>query len=120
MAVSFTIPIPPSVNGLWANVGRRRIKTKRYKAWLTEAGWAIVTQRVRPIAATSGCSVVVEIGPRDPRADIDNRIKAVLDLLVRQGIIPDDRHVNSATARWDNTLTGCRVILEEIPDWSVR
>jgi hypothetical protein len=29
-----TLPAPPTVNNLFINVGRRRAKSKRYRAWL--------------------------------------------------------------------------------------
>jgi hypothetical protein len=32
-----TLPAPPTVSNLFINVGRRRAKSKRYRAWLTEA-----------------------------------------------------------------------------------
>ena len=48
-------------------------------------------------------------GPR--KGDIDNRIKAVLDLLSRH-VIDDDRDVVSVTAAWGD-VDGCRVEVEE-------
>ena len=30
------LPLPPSTNHLFATVGRKRIKTKKYKQWISE------------------------------------------------------------------------------------
>lgn len=79
---SFHLPAPPSTNSLYSG---RRFKTERYKAWLEAAGWELKLQRVQPVAGAFMLSI------RLPgKCDLDN-LKAVPDLLVGMGIIPDDR-----------------------------
>lgn len=102
---TLTIPAPPSVNELFANgkPGKTgRFKTPKYKAWLSEAGWMIREQMVRDDNAPMRGRVVVILGVerKSLAADIDNRCKAVLDLLVAQRVIEDDRFVTGIVLAW--------------------
>lgn len=103
---------PPSTNNLYGNSRHGgRFKTRRYKAWIAEAGWQLVTQ---PRHSFPGDVVLhIRLGPRIPNADATNRIKAAEDLLVSHGIIVDDRHVVSATAEWADDVKGCEVTISE-------
>jgi Holliday junction resolvase RusA-like endonuclease len=102
----FTIPAPPSTNSLYTNRRGGRRKTDRYATWINAAGWDLKAQKPAPLPGP----VVVDItvGPRRTNADIDNKIKAVLDLMVRHKIIDDDRNVFEVRARW-GTEKGCQV-----------
>lgn len=101
---------PPSVNGMFANsAANGRIKTAKYRAWIKGEMNALVAQRARPVPYP--VSVSIEL-PATIRGDVDNRIKAVNDLLVRAGIIPNDSKlfVHSVTvARGTGTQTIVRV-----------
>jgi len=44
--------------------------------------------------------VVAGVERRSARADIDNRLKAMLDVIVKAGIIEDDRFVTAIAAAW--------------------
>lgn len=106
--VSFTLPLPPSVNKLWRSPphSRKPIKSTEYRNWLEDAGWAIRAQRV-PL--TPGRVEVRMIFQR-PRGkcDVDNRIKACLDLMTAQGVIEDDDQVYRLIAEWGQ-VDGCQV-----------
>lgn len=112
MTVVFSIPIPPSTNNLFRGAGKLRVKTGDYKAWLTAAGWEIKRQRVQPVAGPVSVTLTVCRPPRG-RSDIDNRIKAGLDLLVQQRVLADDSQVQEITARW-GMVEGCRVEIREM------
>lgn len=93
------LPIPPSTNKLFRNVpGVGRVKTSEYVRWSKSALMTMVVQKPKPVKG----SVRVEITCRrvSRRRDIDNIIKPTLDILVRGGLIEDDRHVISVTAEW--------------------
>ncbi len=109
---SLTLPFPPSVNGLYPGKARRH-KSKRYKAWIKEAGWTLKTQE--PIHRfRSPVSIVLTFGRPDKRVrDLSNYIKAVEDLLVTHGIIRDDSDVHRGEQYWDDTITGVRVEITE-------
>lgn len=109
----FTLPMPPSVNALYRNITHRgRAKTTVYKTWLIEAGGSLNEQKIGPVKATP-VEILIELDDRR-RGDASNRIKAVEDLLVTQGILPDDSrdHVRKVTAEWVS-VEGCRVTITE-------
>lgn len=112
----FVVPLPPSVNAMYANnrgTGRRgRHITKPYAAWINKAGMAILRQRVGlPSSKMDGdVTLTLRMGPRIKTADISNRIKAVEDLLVKMGLIEDDRFVTSVLACWA-PIVGCEITI---------
>lgn len=101
---TLTIPAPPSVNKLFKNnrIGGGRSMTLDYKNWLAEVAWQIREQLAQP-----GCDrvpgrvvVIVAVERVNLLADCDNYLKGVLDALVKQRAIDDDRFVTSATVVW--------------------
>jgi len=83
--------------------GKGRVRSKKYVAWAKEAGWAIRAQRAGRLSG----KVEVEIGvKRIAAADIDNRIKPALDLLVTMGVIDDDANIERVTAEWRDDIEG--------------
>jgi Holliday junction resolvase RusA-like endonuclease len=104
-----SIPSPPSANNLFFNLkgGKGRAITTTYRNWLTEAGWTLKQKRPEPFG-----KMLVQVAlcvPNDKRRDIDNFAKPILDLLVKQQIINDDRQVERLTverhARKDVTVS---------------
>lgn len=96
---SITLPWPPAVNNLFMNVGKRRIRTKRYDAWIGEA-WATVLQQ-RPIPVHGPFNVTIICAKPDRRRrDLDGLAKAPLDLLVKAGVIQDDSLAQQLTIGW--------------------
>lgn len=108
----FSIPVPPTTNNLFATVGRRRVQTREYKSWLEAAGWQIKTQRVPKVEGD--VKVTLVITRPTVTSDLDNRIKPILDSLVKFGVIDDDTQVCAINAAW-GFADGCRVIVETIP-----
>lgn len=114
------LPIPPSTNALFANRlkkrkgARGRIITEAYEAWREEAGYRANTQ----IGLTAGFRCIdgpsrflIEMKQPTKSSDIDNRIKAVLDLCVRHRVIGEDRNVVDLRVRWAD-VPECRVMVE--------
>jgi Holliday junction resolvase RusA-like endonuclease len=84
------LPMPPSVNALYATIGRRRVKTKAARNWHRTASWQIkIAAKGQRIAGAWAITVVL---PRGMKGDCDNRLKAVLDAAVASGCVIDDRH----------------------------
>lgn len=104
------LPMPPSTNHLFATVGRRRIVTRAYKAWRTEAGYKLLAQR--PQKHKGDVILIMRFGPRILNGDVGNRIKAAEDLLVELRVIEDDRFVVKISAEWAD-VQGCEI--EVIP-----
>ena len=112
------IPLPPSVNALFANVpGKGRVRTKLYRAWSKAAldfAWCSKPQGGFP--HFDGAFDVQIIVPLKMRGDVDNRLKPVLDWLKTPGgIIADDVKAQRATiARGRDVEPGfCRIFVYE-------
>ncbi|MGI9345542.1 MAG: RusA family crossover junction endodeoxyribonuclease [Gammaproteobacteria bacterium] len=102
--LTFTIPLPASTNALYRNVpGKGRVKTGVYKSWVQEAFYtANESLGVEPFLAFFG-EVEVELlaaRPDKRRRDIDNLLKATLDLCKTLGVIEDDSFVRKVSAEW--------------------
>lgn len=95
--MKFALPLAPSTNNLFLNAerkGRRPISAK-YAAWKIRAGVELNTQR----AVFKAHGIKLPIGgdgfvciylPLIENADLDNRFKATLDLLVSHEILAND------------------------------
>lgn len=101
---------PPSTNGLFKNIKGGRAKDERYITWLNAVGWDVKAARVKPIHHKVAVTILVERPNR--RSDIDNRLKAPLDLLVRQGVLLDDSQIERVTGQWSDAIKGCRIFIE--------
>ena len=98
---TYVISTPPSANALFHNRKGGRFKTRAYTAWIKGELLALTSQRAKPVGVRAGVSIKL---PRKTRGDCDNRIKPVLDLLVRAGILVDDRsdYVASVSISYDD------------------
>lgn len=98
---------PPSLNHLFLNVKRGRIKSPEYTKWQVMS----VLQLRRQAAWHVPGQVCVRLlfGRRDTRADLDNLIKPILDLLMAAGRIADDRNVVEIAAAFQTGVTGTRI-----------
>lgn len=94
-----TLPFPPPVNNLFATVGKRRIRSRRYEAWLKEAGTQLALQRPLPVHGPF-LATLVFTRPDRRRRDLDGMAKAPLDLLVRHGVIRDDSDCQGLKLEW--------------------
>lgn len=121
MTLWLRLPIPPSLNAMFANSrngsGRGRFKTGVYKDWLMEADIWITPPRARPEPLPAGPYGIEIKLPKKMRGDIDNRAKAVIDFLVSRGITPDDKFLHCLTLRRCPELDDgdCWVGIEELP-----
>lgn len=105
------LPFPPSTNALYANVrGKGRVKSERYRTWINAAGWDLAAQRPKSIGSGPYLiSITLERKRDGRRRDLGNHHKAVSDLLVDHGIIPDDHHEERIEMAWSDAVTGCVV-----------
>ena len=73
---------------MFANApGIGRVKSRRYRTWIKEAGWLVRSQRVGQICGPVKIEIVIS---NNARGDGDNFIKSLVDLAVRNGLIEDD------------------------------
>lgn|GEM_PF-1556642 len=98
-SVEFTMPTPPSTNTLFRNVkGIGRVKTRLYEDFIRMGMAAIRAQKVPPV--TGNIIAVIGVERMSLSADIDNRLKALLDTIVMAGIIQDDRYITGLATSW--------------------
>lgn len=96
---TITLPWPPAVNNLFLNVGKRRVRTKRYDAWIADAAVMLRKQDVGQLAGRFNVSI--RCSPPDRRKrDLDGLAKAPLDFLVKARVIEDDSLAQSLTLSW--------------------
>lgn len=115
------LPIPPSVNALFYNRQKRgkrgRGKTVAYRSWLIEADrWYLMQKRTVSTFRDCKCAVQIRIPPS--KADIDNKIKAVIDYLVSREITGDDRNNLKVSIEASRFLDCCEVTIISIPPQS--
>lgn len=108
------LPFPPSLNNLFDNVPRLgRVSTSEYKAWKKAAEVELLMQL--PRIATGPVEIEMTFQEKPGRRDIDNLPKAVLDLLVAQGVIGGDHNkiVRRLIAQWGD-VAGVEVVIRPV------
>lgn len=93
--------LPPSVNHLYRHTkGGKTYRTKDYLTWINGETWTASAQ-LRGQHRFVG-PVYITLAMKRPRsnADLDNRIKGVLDLLQSIEAIDNDKHVMGVNAFW--------------------
>lgn len=94
-----------------------RIKSQAYRAWQTAAHYAVILQQPGNRMVRPPYRVTISL-PTNMRGDIDNRIKATLDLLTRVCAITDDVKVLDLTVRKNCATPGkCAVMVETFGGW---
>ena len=103
--------VPPTLNTMFPTAGKARVKSAAYRAWRTSAAWEIKAQR--PIIYDGPIAVAVEMRRPTANSDIDNRIKAALDLLTGLAF-HDDRQVHLVSACWSENVDGTRITVDRM------
>lgn len=113
MAKTYTFSeAPPSLNHAFpTGKNGRRYKSKEYKGWFALAATQLSLQGIKPISGSY--SLDIEVGRKSSRADIDNLIKPIADLLVKSGATPDDRKMDLLLIRRVDG-SGVRVTVGEL------
>ena len=112
--ITIDLPFPVSTNALTFNRKGGRTKTKKYQAWIREAGWELIRQNPGHMPGEVVLNLKVERKKDNRRRDLSNHIKGIEDLLVAYDVIEDDSKVVCLMAEWSETVTGARV---EITEW---
>lgn len=89
----FIISLPTSANALYVGRGKNIRRSSKYKGWLNSAGKEILQarseKRFKNLAV--GWYRTAMYWPAEDKADADNRIKAMHDLLRHMQCTPDDK-----------------------------
>ena len=83
---------PISVNKCWQG---RRFATKEYKEWTEQCLWELKKYK-RQVNKPYRISLIFY---QNARQDIDAAIKMTLDVLVKAGLIEDDRYIMELNVR---------------------
>lgn len=102
------LPLPPSTNNMFINAknGNGRFLSPVYKAWRKCAAKHLTLQSWDMPTPPYGVTIRVNV---NHQSDIDNRTKAVLDLLVEHKVLTGDQWVNALHVYRDRTIEGCTV-----------
>jgi len=115
---SVTLPLPVSANRMYrrGREGKSTHISKEYAEWKRDAAHAVQSLNLEPVVGRYLLTILI---PAKDRADADNRVKAVSDLLSRVCcVIPDDKHAWQVTVRRDEAIHArlCRVIVSTPDD----
>lgn len=117
--VSFALPWPPSVNTYWRSAvigGRVRVYVSdKGKAYRKEAGWRIAGARARAGLAGRVALEIRAFPPDRRKRDLDNTLKAVLDVMTEVGVWNDDSQVDELTIRRGDVVKGGRLEIRVTP-----
>ena len=111
--IELHLPMPPSANRLWRRSGTRMHKSSQYTDWLHVAGKMVMVQKPGGITGPYKLSIQL-VRPDRRRRDLDNRIKAINDLLQSVGVIEDDSDCEFISARWVTYGEPCTVSVEKV------
>lgn len=97
--ITVKLPWPPSTNNLYLTTWRKgiavRVPGKRATAYAKAVGDQVLVQQVPRFQLTGSLVVWLYCRPPDNRSrDLDNLPKAVLDSLVKAGVLPDDSFID--------------------------
>lgn len=111
-----SLPWPPSTNHLFINAGGKRVTSKDYAAWQREAGWTLQAQRPGKFRGPVTIDIELCPPPKARRFDLDNRSKALLDLLVKHEVIADDNAdlVREVSIKRVETGAPCTVVVRSV------
>lgn len=89
MSQTFVISWPPGVNTLYGVWGGRKILSRRGREWYKRATEELLA--AKPVSIPGPVEIDIELcSPFKRRYDPDGRVKALLDLLVKNLVIEDD------------------------------
>ncbi len=115
--LELTLPMPPSVNSLFATVGRRRVLSKRGREYVKAVGDAVREHAPSVSFGASRLRLSMTLYPANRRrADLDNRVKALADSLCKAGLFDDDSQVDflQVTRAEVRPPGSCVVVLEVV------
>jgi Holliday junction resolvase RusA-like endonuclease len=106
--------LPPSTNNLFLNGTKGRFRSQKYETWLQEANLDFLRQRPKKIAGP--VNITMEFREPTRKSDLDNRVKAPLDFIVKAGVIEADDNsiVRKINLAWSDEVEGCKITIESI------
>ena len=115
----FELPYPPSVNGIWRHGQGSFYKSKNYRTWERDAGWALKEQAKGKRVAGPFAVQIDLTRPDKRKRDLDNTIKVILDLLKNLHVTDDDSECQMIEAKWVSVGIGVRIAVRPCTRWAV-
>ena len=115
MTITLVLPFPVSVNGMYSNKGRSRIKSPKYGVWCEAAAWALRKQFSGKMITGELMLQIALKPPSNHRRDLDNHAKAIQDALTGV-VIRDDSQIKLLFLWWEDNVKGgeARVMIDPI------
>lgn len=117
-SMSFDLPVPPSLNNMF--IANRKKGSKMpsfaYRKWRDDCGpclvrqWKALGSIEPPMKEPWQIDILINV---NRGSDIDNRQKALLDLLVRCLPFPDDAWCDRVTIERTNKVKGVRLTVSD-------
>jgi|SRR5581483_7072708 len=112
--IALDLPMPPSVNRIWRareTGGRPVFLSTKYRNWKQEAETlALQLGQCRGVKRIDG-PFQAHIVLQHRRGDLDNRVKAVLDIAQEWELIKNDSNCVRLLVEYGEAPYGCRLIL---------
>lgn len=108
--IRVALPFPPSVWDIYEGHGKSKHRTSAYNKWRSDCGYFLNANKQ---AIDGPFSLSVALKRPNKRMDLDNRAKAILDVLQHYGVIKNDSLCERFSMHWDVGLKDdCVVILQ--------
>lgn len=102
--LSFTLPMPPSVNAAYQNAkGKGRVKSAKYLQWMRAAGSVLMSRRekIANRKLPPGYIILYQLNKTDNiKRDCANYEKCLSDYLTQMNIIEDDSLIQTNIQQW--------------------
>ena len=113
--IKIILPLPPSVNRLWRTTkGGGMYRSNKYTEWRTAAIWQTSVQVRSQTIPGKFKATFHFVRPDKRRRDLDNLIKAAMDVVVSTKLVEDDHLCEWLEARWVDEGPQCLIMLEAI------
>jgi len=96
--------LPPSVNHIYRHTRNGVRRTEAYNTWANGEGYGLNRQMAGQHRFAGPVYLVIAMRRPRSNADIDNRLKGLIDLLQQVGAIANDKLVMGVNAYWSATL----------------
>lgn len=108
--IKLALPFPPSVWDIYEGHGKTKHRTSAYNKWRNDCGYFLNGKNE---FIDGPFSISVALKRPHKRMDLDNRMKALLDVLQHYKVIKNDNLCERLTMTWDSGLKEeCVVILQ--------
>ena len=112
--IEITLPWPPSVNTYWRTFRGRMIISAKGREYREAVGRLLVESNFEKCVGKVKVDIVA-YRPDNRRRDLDNLLKAPLDVLTHAKVWEDDSLISDLRIRWSDEIGGMlKVTIEKL------